>query len=333
MVNYQDLKQRLGRGDVIVLDGAIGTELQAMAVPLDPYCWAAIANDSHPYTVRKMHEDYIKAGVDIVTTNTYSSAAHNLERAGHGDRVYELNLRAVVLAQEARDRVADKPVYVAGAVSNFGAWTEDEYQAWRKADLIQGRSTSIGFRLASLISEEQAQRSLREQAAILADAGVDFLIAEATGNMEQRRWVSGAVASAGIPYWVGFKCHVNEGEDTVLTGYQSDLLLADELDELLPLGGDVVSVFHSSVEDTYKALPIVREKWSGPIGAYPEAGRRDYVRDLADPSIKNNYTPEEWLQVAQEWVSQGVQVIGGCCGMGTAYIEVLKDQLPAKIPG
>lgn len=332
MIRYQDLKQRLEQGEVIVLDGAIGTELQAMAVPMDPYCWAAIANDTHPYTVRKMHEDYIRAGVDIITTNTYSSAAHNLEPTGHTDRVYELNLRAVVLAQEARERIADKPVYIAGAVSNFGAWTDEEYRAWQQAGQIQGRSTSFGLRLPSLVSKEQAQRNLRDQAAILADAGVDFLIAEATGNMEQRRWVSEAVASVGIPYWVGFKCHVNEGEDTVLTGYESDLSLADELDELLPLGGDVVSVFHSNVEDTYKALPIVRERWAGPIGAYPEAGRRDYVRDLADPSIENNYTPEEWLQVAQDWVSQGVQVIGGCCGMGTEYIQVLKGQLPRRIP-
>ena len=102
MVKYQDLKERLGRGEVIVLDGAVGTQLQTMGVPMDPYCWAAIANYSHPYTVRKMHEDYIKAGVDVITTNTYSSAHHNYEPVGLSEQVFELNLRAVVLADGNR---------------------------------------------------------------------------------------------------------------------------------------------------------------------------------------------------------------------------------------
>jgi S-methylmethionine-dependent homocysteine/selenocysteine methylase len=332
MVKYQDLKECLDRGEVIVLDGAVGTQLQTMGVPMDPYCWAAIANHSHPYTVRKMHEDYIKAGVDVITTNTYSSAHHNYEPVGLSEQVFELNLRAVVLAQEARERVADKPVYIAGSVSNFGAWTEAEYQNWLRAGTIRGRATGFGIRLHSLVSEQQAQRNLHEQAEMLAEAGVDLLIAEATGGIEQRRWVLEAVASVGLPFWSGFKCHVSQGEEIVRVGYESDLLLADELDELLPIGGDVVNIFHSNVEDTYKAIPVVKERWSGPIGAYPEAGRRDYTRDFADPNVENPYTPAEWVEVAQEWVSQGVQVIGGCCGVGVDYIRALDGQLPKVVP-
>ena len=70
MPEYKDLKERIDRGETIILDGAIGTQLQSMGAANDPYCWAAIANHSHPYTVRKMHEDYIKAGAEIITTNT-----------------------------------------------------------------------------------------------------------------------------------------------------------------------------------------------------------------------------------------------------------------------
>jgi methionine synthase I (cobalamin-dependent) len=112
-----------------------------------------MANYSHPYTVRKMHEDYIKAGADIITANTCSAAAHNYESAGLTEHVYELNLRAVVLAQEARERVADRPVYIAGAVSNFGAWTEEEYQGWQAAGLVRGRASALGMRIQSLITE------------------------------------------------------------------------------------------------------------------------------------------------------------------------------------
>ena len=71
MVRYQDLQDRLDRGDVIILDGAIGTQLQAMGVPMNVTDWAAAGLLTHPYTVRHMHENYIEAGVWSMATNTY----------------------------------------------------------------------------------------------------------------------------------------------------------------------------------------------------------------------------------------------------------------------
>ncbi len=121
MSEYANLERRMAEREVILLDGAIGTRLQSMGVPMSGFAWAATALDSHPSTVRRMHEQYIEAGVDIITTNTYASARHNLEPVGLGDRVTELNLRAVMLARDARDKVAhDRPVLIAGSVSNFG---------------------------------------------------------------------------------------------------------------------------------------------------------------------------------------------------------------------
>lgn len=327
MAAYRDLRNRLDNREVILLDGAVGTQLQATGVPMNPYCWAAIGNHTHPYTVRKMHEDYIRAGVDVITTNTYSAARHNYEAAGLSDLVGELNYRAVALAREARDRAAEKPVYIAGSVSNFGARTEDQYDVYRSGP---GRAITTGMRMRSLITEEQAMRNLKEQVALLVDAGVDFLLAEATGDDVQRRWVLEAVSSAGVPYWAGFKCHVREGEDAVRTSYFSDVMLADELDEKLPLEADVLNLFHSTIEDTEKALPILRSRWSGAIGCYPEAGRRDYVQAFADANVENPHTLDEWAAAARSWTERGVQVIGGCCGMGLDHIRVLRGQLPER---
>ena len=333
MRKYEELKERLDRGDVIRLDGAVGTQLQATGVPMDPYCWAAIANVTHPYTVRKMHADYIKAGAEVITTNTYSAARHNYELVGLGDQFEELNLRAVALAEDARDRAGRGPVYIAGSVSNFGAWTEGQYQSFVERGDIGGRVSVLGLRTRSLITEEQARRNLREQAEILADAGVDFLLAEATGDPVQREWVIEAVSAVGIPWWAGFKCHVDEGDDTILSGYGSDTRLADELDDRLPLDADVVSVFHSCVEDTSASIPVVRSRWRGALGAYPEAGRRDYVKAFADPNVDNKHSVDDWVKVARDWVSEGVQVIGGCCGMGVDYIAALDGKLPDRISG
>jgi S-methylmethionine-dependent homocysteine/selenocysteine methylase len=91
-------------------------------------------------------------------------------------------------------------------------------------------------------------------------------------------------------------------------------------------------VFHSNVRSTDAALPIVREKWSGPVGVYPEAGREDYVDPLPDPTGKNDITPAEFLDHARKWVQDGVQIIGGCCGIGPEYIQPLREGLPTRIP-
>ena len=328
MSDYHSLKARLEGNEIILLDGAIGTQLQATGVPMNPYCWAAIGNHAYPNTVRKMHEDYIRAGADVITTNTYSSARHNYETAGLSDLVVELNLRAVALAQEARDRVAERPVYIAGSVSNFGAWTEAQYQRRMRS---AWSSMSVGLRSRSLITEAQARRNLAEQVSILVDAGVDFLLAEATGDEMQREWVLEAAAGAGVPYWAGFKCHLNQGEEEPRSGYDSDGLLVDELDARLPLDADVLSIFHSTIEDTSAAIPVVRSKWKGPLGAYPEAGRKDYVQAFADPNAENPHSLDEWVATARRWTESGVQVIGGCCGMGLDHIRALEGQLPDRL--
>ena len=95
------LLKRIDNGDVIILDGATATELDRRGVPMDSVAWSAGALETHPDVVRQVHEDYIRAGADIVTTNTFSSARHVLELAGMGDLVVKLNRRAAALAKEA----------------------------------------------------------------------------------------------------------------------------------------------------------------------------------------------------------------------------------------
>jgi homocysteine S-methyltransferase len=320
MSGFAELEGRIERGDVIILDGAVGTQLQVSGVPMHGTAWAAAALQTHPYTVRHVHEAYIKAGADIITTNSYASARHNLEPLGLGDSTAELNIRAVVLAKEARERAArDRPVYIAGSVSNFGLGTGSE-----------PRTAGAVRRIA--ITAEQARANLKEQAEILVEAGVDLLLAESTGSLEHRKWVSEACSVPGMPKWVGFKVHVDPADSVVKVGYTSDVPLTVALAEVIPLGGSLLNVFHSNVDDTAAALPLVMEQWSGPVGVYPEAARPDYTATWRNPTIENALTPKDFASLARQWVAQGVQVIGGCCGIGVEYIRPLREALPARVP-
>ena len=318
---YKELWERIDQGEVIILDGAVGTQLQGLGVPIGVTAWAGIAQHSHPDTVRFMHETYIEAGVDIITTNTYSSARHCLEPLGLGDLTRELNLRAVVLAQEARDRKAkERPVYIAGSVSNYGI-------------LLGGDPYSTVLEESwSAYTSEQCRANLHEQAEILAESGVDFFLGEPTGGTEHRKWVIDACLATGLPTWPGFKAHHGDN-GALLTGHRSDEPFEKGLDSILPMGGDLMTIFHTTIDATTVAIPVLQEKWSGPIAVYPDANRRGgYVSQRQDPNIVNRESPEAFLKVALDWVGQGVQVIGACCGFGFEYIRPLRDGLPSHVP-
>ena len=321
MSDYANLEKRMAAREIIILDGAIGTQLQAMGAPMADFAWAALALKNHPFTVRRMHENYIAAGVDIITTNTYASARHNLEPLGLGALTAELNLRAVMLAQDARDKAAhERPVLIAGSVSNFGLkmGQESYMDGW---DMARRRSET---------SEAQAKANLREQAELLAAAGVDFLLAESTGGNNHRKWVVEACLATGLPVWDGFKCRLEDG--VARLGYSSEQSLADGFDEIVALGGSVVSVFHSPLDATDAALDIIRDSWDGPICVYPEAERKDYVAAHRDDTAETPITPDEFVAWAQGCVARGVQIIGGCCGVEIDYIRPLRDALPSHLP-
>jgi S-methylmethionine-dependent homocysteine/selenocysteine methylase len=324
MSNYKDLEARLRDRQVILLDGAIGTQLQHMGVPIGMDAWAAMALETHPSTVRHLHERYIKAGVDVVTVNTYSSARQNLERVGLGDKTRELNLRAVMLAQDARDRAAKvRPVQIAGSISNYGLSAGSE-PGWETLDGVQSWGE---------ISDEQAQANLHEQAEILAEAGVDFFVAEPTGSTLQRKWVIEACVATGLPVWMGFRCRLEDADaQEPVIGNLSDEPLRESFEEVAALGGAVVTVFHSTVDATTAALPIVRQHWQGPIGVYPEADRPDYLQRQRDDSVETAISPKEFVDWTLARVSEGVQIVGGCCGIELDYIEPLRNALPKRIP-
>src|SRR5882724_11027315 len=323
MSDYASLKSRLNGGEVVILDGAVGTQLQKMGVPIDSQAWAATALQSHPYTVRHMHESYIRAGVDIITVNSYSAARHNLMPIGLGDLTRELNLRSVVLAEEARDRSArDRPVWIAGAVSNYGLRTG-----------VETTPAGVSF-FADRVewTEAASKANLREQAEILAESGVDLLLVESTGGTTHRRWVLEACLATGLPVWVGFKCHQDAAGGTAKVGYHSDEPLAAGFEQVMALGGSVVTIFHSSIAATDAALPLIRSRWQGPLGIYPEAERRDYIATHKDASEPDHVSPEAFVAKAKAWVSQGVQIIGGCCGIELEHIRPLREALPKRVP-
>lgn len=297
------LQQRLDRGEVVILDGAMGTELERRGVPMDTVAWDAAALFTHPDTVREVHEDYIRAGADVIITNTFATARHVLEPAGMGERFRELNTRAVALAKEAREKTADGAVFVAGSISTMSAHDDHSYEP----------------------GAERARANYREQAEVLAESGVDVIALEMMRDIEQTTCALEAAVTVGLPVWVGFSCKTTDAGTVVL--WDGDHTLTEALERLLPLDASLVSIMHTLTEDTSPALQVVTEHWAGPLGAYPHSG--EFI--MPNWQFVDMISPGDFAAEARRWSEKGARLIGGCCGIGPEHIRLLKEWLPARV--
>ncbi len=300
------LDERIKQGEVIVLDGATGTELERRGVPMHGKVWCAEATLTHPEVLRAVHEDYIRAGAEVIITNTFASARHALEPAGLGDAVAAANRTAAEIARTARDAAATGPVCIAGSISDFTA--KDLDPSWLKPDRLR--------------------QTFSEQAELLAEAGVELIALEMMQKPEIAVPAVEAAVATGLPVWIGVSCRLHRDSGRLTLYDYADRDLSELLEALRGFEVGAFTVMHSKVDDTEAGLKAVREYWSGPLGAYPNAGH--FV--MPHWQFVDITPPEEFLKRAREWVELGAQLIGGCCGLGVEHIAALHSGLPRRLP-
>ena len=317
------LGDKLESGNVIVLDGATGTEISRLGGRMNSAAWCAVANKTHPHIVRQVHEEYIRAGADVVTANTFATCRHVLAGAGLAEETVAINRRAVELAREARDTVGpSRPVAVAGSMSTMVAWKEGNI----RPDPV------------FLPSCDQETANFIEMAEALASAGADLLIMEMMLDLDSAIRCVEAAVSTGLPVWVGISAMARD--DGSLVGYDvsseasiRDSQVPDEpagtplpeiIDALVAAGCGVYGIMHTSIDATGPALDCLFDRWSGPVMAYPETLQIDVPPQQAGAT----FTPDEFADNCLEWLGKGVQIIGGCCGTTIEHIRVLVERLP-----
>jgi S-methylmethionine-dependent homocysteine/selenocysteine methylase len=295
----EEFTRRLAEGEVILIDGGTGTELEARGVPMNGAVWCGVAVLDHADVVRATHEDYIRAGAEVVIANTFPSNRLALEPAGLGDRVAEINRRAVETARQARENAAERPVLVAGSLSPHDAKGVPDPQP--DADTILA--------------------AFREQVAVQAEAGVDLFALEMIPDALYGRAATQAAVESGLPVWLGLTAWSGEG------GWQHEDGIGGTAAELARPGVTAITAMHTDVEDIARSLEEIKQRWDGVIGAYAHHGGWE------PPNwIFHEISPEDYAEAAVGWVAQGAQIIGGCCGIGPAHIALLRERLPTHIP-
>ena len=310
-MGVDELQARLDSGPPLILDGAVGTELDKMGVPVPGPSWCAAALDTHPDTVRRLHEDYINAGADIITTNSYASSPHNLEAEGLGHRADELNALSVKLVREAITNTAPtRPIWVAGSLSSFGVY------AFSRRD-------------RPLLPFPVIEDSYRRQAHTLAEAGADLLLLEMIREPVHGGALLRAALETGLPVWVGLSCALTpEGDLRMLSEVEatapSDIDFLETLEAVMAAGGSLLAVMHSEVHCISPGLKAARSKWNGPLAAYANSGIFFAVTERNYDAVTSL---DAYLRHVKEWIDLGARVVGGCCGIGREHIRVLSEGL------
>ncbi len=307
--------QRLATGQTLLLDGATGTELQRRGVDTGLPLWSARALLEAPHVLQAVHTDYITAGADIITTNTFRTQRRTLERAGVGSRAHELTQLAVQIAQAAA-RTADRKIFIAGSLSPL----EDCYAP----ELVP--------------PDEALWIEHGEMARDLAEAGCDLILIETMNTSREATIAAQCVAATGLPVCVSFVVGPNgqpPDQINVTTTAQSQV-------EMKLLGGETIAQAVAAVRSidpavilincvplAYidRALAELRAAHSGPIGLYANVGHAD---DVAGWTLTDDVQPDAYAQHAQRWLQHGATIIGGCCGTTPAHIAALRQVLLEK---
>lgn len=311
--NPTDFIECVRRGEFVLMDGAMGTELERRGVPIEGSGWSALAVRDYGEIIREIHEDYIRAGARLHIINSFALARHVLEPLGLGHEFENLNRRAMALFNDAVTRlgVNRDALWVAGSLSTFAANSD-------RTRLPKGEALVANY---------------QDQAQILLDAGVDLFAFEMLFDTEVSLAMLKAVEGTGLPIILGVTCARGQGEGISVTTARGMGGPVSPFEEILPIiiaaaeSQDVIlSIMHTESDVTDAALEILYRYWDGPVAVYPNSGRFVDLRMQFDTVCD----VAEFQQSAQRWIDAGIQIIGGCCGIGPAHIQGLARQPWAK---
>ncbi|HAY68114.1 homocysteine S-methyltransferase family protein [Acidimicrobiales bacterium] len=293
-----ELGIRLANGELILIDGATGTDIERRGVPMVENAWCGVSALTHGDDVRAVHRAHIDAGAELIIANTYASSRHLLARAGEEEHFAEINRRAVALAIEARDQAGRPEVLIAGSMST-------SRQGGPFPDV------------------EIARANFAEQAIILTEAGVDIIVLEMMRDIEQTEVCLEGALATGLPVWLGVSCVLSHGVPWM---WERTVTLEAFMQRFAAEPVEVITVMHSETEDIDLCLEVVKKHWSGPIGVYAQSGVFEHPKWVFIDVI----SVEDYAEACMRWIDSGVQIIGGCCGIGHEHIAHLRSRIDAR---
>jgi 5-methyltetrahydrofolate--homocysteine methyltransferase len=287
----RNLLELLAAGQTLVSDGATGTNLQKMGLPVGAAAELWVLEK--PEAILALNQAFIAAGSDILLTCTFGGTRLRLEASGLADSFEEVNRKAVALTREA---VTGTEMWVAGSIGPTG-------------HMLSPLGT---------VSEEEAEKNYRDQARILLESGVDLIVIETQFDLnEASAAVRGVRAvDAQIPLVCSFS--YDRGTRTMM-GVKPETMAAT----IGALNVDVLGInCGRSLDENLQALQTLSRVTDKPIWFKPNAGMPELGED-GKPTY--SVAPEQMGALVPDWLAAGAQIVGGCCGTSPEHLaEIAK---------
>lgn len=295
---------------LIILDGAMATELESKGCNLDDPLWSASVLLENPQLIYQVHLDYFQAGADCAITASYQATVEGFKKRGlHEAEALELIKRTVMLAKRARDDfwqeeqqlVRPKPL-VAASVGPYGAYLADgsEYVG------------NYG------VSDNLLRDFHRQRMAVLIEAGADILAFETIPTLQEAKVLISLLKEfPGTYAWLSFSL---KDEHSISDGtlLQECAALANEYEQIAAVGLNCAPLDYVT-----GAINNLKNHTEKPIVVYPNSGET-YV-----PETKTWHGQESCSTLeskSKEWYEAGARLIGGCCRTSPKDIEAVAGQ-------
>ncbi len=300
-------------GDIRILDGGMSRELQRLGAELKQPEWSALALINAPDIVRQVHAEFIEAGADVVTTNSYALVPFHIGEERFRKDGASLIALSGRLAREAAD-ASGRKVTVAGSLPPiFGSYEPQNFDASRVQDYL-------GVLVENL------------------DPFIDVWLGETLSLIAEGEAVRQAVAKTGKPFWISFTldddtAQVNGAEPKLRSG---ETVRAAA--EWAAGSGAAALLFNCSKPEVMKAAvetaaTTFKEKDASlKIGVYANAFEGEQGETAANEglhSTRADLTDDIYSRFACTWADAGATMIGGCCGIGAAHIHKVAGALRA----
>jgi S-methylmethionine-dependent homocysteine/selenocysteine methylase len=295
----------LGPRPFLLLDGAVGTELALRGVDMqaalddtdvhDDY-WSGKALLTDPNSVQQLHEDYLNAGADLITTNTFRVNRPVVLKMSIKETAELLLERGVALATAARAMVAPHS-YVGGSVGPIASCYSPE------------------------LTPNDAQLHLEHRATIeaLVNAGVDVLLLETMSNIREAKVASSEAAGSGVPFITSFS--IRPRDSRLYSGEE----IVDAVNAILPLSPLAILVNHCHPDLVEPALRLICAEFAGSGVWFGARAHLDKPTPENSWQYPGNCSVPQYVEYAYRWLAIGATVIGGCCGTTPAYISGLAE--------
>jgi S-methylmethionine-dependent homocysteine/selenocysteine methylase len=299
--------ERLQTGSPLLLDAAMGSDLDRRGLATTLPLWSALGLLQRPGLVRQIHLDNLLAGAEIVTTNTFRTTARTLRRAGlDATMAAELDALAVDVARQARAASGREDAFVAGSIAPLDDCYLPVFETPPDVALFEHRV----------------------QAHNLKEAGVDLILVETMPTAVEAAIALQAALETGLPATIGFVCaEPMPGSPVRLLSGET---LRSAVDYVSSLGPAAILLNCAAPAVISEGLRQLRQLTSLPLGGYANAG---HINDATGWSPDENMTGDRYARHARQWLDSGARIVGGCCGTHASHTAALRELIDADLAG